>query len=80
MNIMYPNHVSLFLDLNQILSEQLINLAIGVPHLSILLIDFIFIISLEIMEERSQKLLIKQHKFLNLVLFKPDWIAILALE
>ena len=52
-DVMNPNHVTLLLDLDQVLWEYLIHLTICVPHFSILLIYFIFVISFEIVEKWS---------------------------
>lgn len=80
MDVMDPNHISLLLYLNQVQRKLLVHLTISVPHLGILLVDFIFVISFEIVEEWSQELLIEEHKLFNLVLFQPDRITILALK
>lgn len=50
------------------------------PHLRILLINFILVIALKIMEKWPQKLLIEKHKLLNLVFLQPYRIAILAFK
>ena len=79
-DVVDPNHVSLLLNLNQVLRENLVYFAVSMPHFCILLIYLIFVIPFEVMEKWSQKLLIEKHEFFDLILFKPYWIAILALQ
>ena len=59
MDVVDPDHVLLLFNLNKILCEDVIDLTISVPHLSILLINLIFVISFKVVEKWSQKLLIK---------------------
>jgi hypothetical protein len=80
MNVVNPNHVLLLLYLDQVLRENVVYLAIGMPHLSILFIYFVFIVTFEIVEEWSQELLIIEHKFLNLIFIEPDRVAVLTLK
>ena len=65
-NIVDPDHVFFTLDLQQTLHENLVNVAVRVPHICIPRIDIILVNSFEIVKERPHKLLAKHYVFLDL--------------
>jgi len=58
-DIMNPYHIFITFELKKILDKLLIDIAVSMPHLSILLIDFVFINTFKVMKQRSHELLIK---------------------
>lgn len=80
MNVVNPHHILLLLDLNQVLCKNLVDLAIGVPHLGIFFINLILIVAFEVVEKWPQKLFIIKHELLDLVLLEPNRVTILALK
>lgn len=77
---MDPYHVFIALDLEKVLDKLLIDIAVSVPHVSISLINVIFIHSFEVVEQWPHKLFVEENIFLNVFSFQPNWNAVLRLE
>ena len=58
-DIMNPYHIFITFELKKILDKLLIDIAVSMPHLSILLINFVFIHTFKVMKQRSHELFIE---------------------
>ena len=59
---------------------MLVDVAIGVPHICISLVDVILVDPLEVVEQRSHKLFIEQNIFFDFLPLEPDRYAVLGLK
>ena len=78
-DIVNPYHVPVTLELQKVLNEFLVDVAVCMPHFCVLLIDLIFIHAFEIVKKRSHKLLVEEHILFYFLFCQPDRNTVLRL-